>query len=97
MLPKTLPQQITAIASHPQALKQCRMYLKRKWPEVELIEWKDTALAAKDLTEKKLPSSTAVIAPERSAELYNLDILESGIQDLKFNFTTFLAVEKRTN
>ncbi len=97
VLPQTLPQQITGIASHPQALKQCRMYLKRKWPKMELIEWKDTALAAKNLAEGKMPSSTAVIAPERSAELYNLDILESGIQDLKFNFTTFLAVEKRIN
>ncbi len=94
IFPEILPQQINAIASHPQALKQCRMYLKRKWPDVELIEWKDTALAAKDLAQKKLPSSTAVIAPEKSAELYNLEILESSIQDLKFNFTTFLAVKK---
>ena len=40
---------IKRIASHPQALKQCRMYLKRKWESVELQEYSDTASAAKDL------------------------------------------------
>lgn len=86
--------QIKKIASHQQALRQCRMYLKRKWPNIELIEWPDTAKAAQDLSNGKLSPDTAVIAPRTCAELYNLKILEEGIQDLKFNFTTFLAVEK---
>jgi len=38
-----------------------------------------------------LPETTAVIAPKGWAELYGLDILEESIQDLKFNFTTFIA------
>jgi prephenate dehydratase len=36
--------------SHPQALKQCRMYLKRKWFGIELEEYSDTASAARDLS-----------------------------------------------
>jgi len=92
--PGTKKSEIKKIASHDQALKQCRMYLKRKWPKVELIEWSDTAEAAKDLSRGKLSPDTAVIAPINCAQLYNLKILEGGIQDLKFNFTTFLAVKR---
>lgn len=82
---------ITAVASHQQALKQCRMYLKRRWAGAELEEYKDTAEAAKDLAAGKLPPTTAVIAPKICAALYDLEVLEEGIQDLKFNFTTFVA------
>ena len=92
--PDTKKSDVRKIASHDQALKQCRMYLKRKWPSIELIEWPDTAKAAKDLSQGKLDSSTAVIAPRQCANLYNLKILEEGIQDLKINFTTFLAVKR---
>jgi prephenate dehydratase len=89
--PGVNPDQIKKITSHQQALKQCRMYLKRKWPEVELEEYKDTAEAAKDLSLGNLNKTTAVIAPKICSELYHLELLEEGIQDLKFNFTTFIA------
>lgn len=92
--PGTKAENIKKIASHDQALKQCRMYLRRNWGKVELEERDDTAKAAKDLSEGKLGPDTAVIAPEGAAKIYGLDILEKGIQDLKFNFTSFLAVEK---
>lgn len=85
---------IKKIVSHQQALKQCRMYLKRMWPQVELEEYSDTAEAAKHLSEGKLPATCAVIAPKGCAKLYKLQILEEGIQDLKFNFTTFIVAKK---
>jgi len=85
---------IKKIVSHQQALRQCRMYLKRVWPELELEEYVDTASAAKDLSEGKLDSTCAVIAPLVCAELYGLDVLEASIQDLKFNFTTFIAARQ---
>jgi len=85
---------IEVIASHDQALKQCRTYLRRNWPAVEPREYSDTALAARDLDAGKLSDTTAVIAPGRCATLYHLDILESNIQDLKFNFTAFIAAVK---
>ena len=88
------PDQITAITSHDQALKQCRMYLKRKWPGVEIEEYADTAKAAADLANGTLPETTAVIASKRAAELYGLDIIEESIQDLKFNYTSFVVAER---
>lgn len=92
--PGVNPSDITLITSHQQALKQCRMYLKRKWAEVELQEYNDTATAARDLSSGKLPANTAVISNRVCAALYGLEILEEGIQDLKFNFTTFIAAKK---
>lgn len=86
---------ITSITSHDQALKQCRMYLKRRWPGIELVEYADTAKAAADLGKGVLPRTTAVIAPKRCAELYELDILEESIQDLKFNYTSFVVATRK--
>ncbi len=94
VMPGTNPDQITTITSHDQALKQCRMYLKRKWPSVELEEYADTAKAAGDLASGLLPPTTAVIASRTAADLYGLEVLEESIQDLKFNYTSFVAAER---
>ena len=85
---------IKRIVSHDQALKQCRHYLKRTWSKVKLAEYPDTAKAAEDLASGKLSKSTAVIASLAAAKIYKLDVLEEGIQDLKFNYTSFVAATK---
>lgn len=82
---------IKLITSHDQAIKQCRMYLRRRWPKVKVKEYADTAKAAEDLAKGVLPKSTAVIASRAAAEIHKLDILEESIQDLKFNYTSFIA------
>lgn len=92
--PGTKEEDIKTIASHDQALKQCKMYIKRRWSQASIEQRDDTAKAAKDLSEGVLPPNTAVLAPESCAELYGLEVLEKGVQDLKFNFTSFLAVTK---
>jgi prephenate dehydratase len=84
---------VRTIVSHDQAIKQCRMYLRRLWPKVKVREYADTAKAAEDLAKGKLSKSAAVIASRSAAELYKLNVLEESIQDLKFNFTTFIAAE----
>ena len=95
VLQDTTASSVKQITSHQQALKQCRMYLKRKWPDTELKEYSDTASAAKDLSLGKLKKDNAVIAPKICAKLYGLELMEESIQDLKFNFTTFIAAHKR--
>ncbi len=88
---------IKRIVSHDQALKQCRHYLKRAWPKAKLSDYPDTAKAAEDLSKGKLPQSTAVIASLAAAKRYKLGVLEEGIQDLKFNYTSFIcAVSERS-
>lgn len=93
--PHVTASHIETVASHDQALKQCRMYLKRTWPECDIMPYADTAKAAEDLAAGILPDTTAVIAPKRAAELYGLQILEESIQDLKFNYTVFVVAKKR--
>jgi prephenate dehydratase len=87
-------QQIDRIASHQQAIRQCRMWLRHNFPTTLVTEEPDTAEAARMLAAGDLPASTAVIAAERCAELFGLRVLERRIQDLKFNFTTFVAASR---
>lgn len=90
----TKADSIKNIVSHDQAIKQCRMYLKRIWPKVKIGVYMDTAKAAEDLSSGKLPKSTAVIASRNAATTYKLKILDESIQDLKFNYTVFIAAER---
>jgi prephenate dehydratase len=84
-------QRIDRIASHQQAIRQCRMWLRHNFPTTLVTEEADTAEAARMLGAGELPATTAVIAAERCAELFGLRVIERRIQDLKFNFTTFVA------
>ena len=86
--------EIRAVASHSQALTQCERYLEKEFPKIKLIEWEDTAKAARDLAEGKLKKNVAVIAPARCAEMYGLQVLDRNIQDTHPNLTTFIVVKK---
>lgn len=94
VLPGLTRAEIKNIATHPQAVLQCQRYIKREFPEAKVIDWADTAKAARDLKAGLLPANTAVIAPARSANLYGLEILERNIQDMRPNLTTFLITKK---
>ena len=85
---------IEEIHSHEQALKQCKDYLAEKFWSKKLVEQDDTAKAAQDLAEGKLPKQVAVIASKSSANKYGLNILDHDIHDLKKNLTLFLAVKR---
>ncbi len=85
---------IDRIASHQQAIRQCRMWLRHNFPTTRVTEEADTAEAARMLANGELPAATAVIAAERCATLFGLRVLERRIQDLKFNFTTFVAASR---
>jgi prephenate dehydratase len=85
---------IMEIHSHQQALRQCKDYLSEHFWSRPLIEEDDTAEAARRLAEGKLPLNAAVIANQACAELYNLEILQESIHDLKHNLTLFLGIKK---
>ena len=91
--PTSTAAAIKKIVSHPQSLRQCREYLQREFPKAVLIEWSDTALAAKDLAEGKLSEDCAVIAPKRAAQLYQLKVLTENIEDQQPNLTAFIIAK----
>lgn len=92
--PGVKKSQIKKIATHSQALAQCERYIRKNFPNAQLIEWEDTAKAAYDLAKGILKKDTAVIAPARAAQIYKLKLLEKGIQDNHPNLTTFIVVTK---
>ncbi|MBN2424446.1 MAG: 3-deoxy-7-phosphoheptulonate synthase [Calditrichaceae bacterium] len=81
---------IKTIYSHPAAISQCEVFLRR-FKNVEILPTYDTAGSAKIISEKKL-SNCAAIASEESATLYNLEILETNIEDYPHNQTRFLLL-----
>ena len=85
---------ITEIHSHQQALRQCKDYLSEYFWTRPLIEEDDTAEAARRLSKGKVSETVGVVGSKYCAELYDLNILEKDIHDLKHNLTLFLAVEK---
>ena len=93
VMSETKSSEIKKIVSHSQALAQCKDFLQQNFKEATLVEWEDTAKAAKDLSEGKLPKTSAVIAPERSAHLYNLEVMAKNIQDDQPNLTVFVVVK----
>lgn len=95
VLPDIKKKDVKKIVTHSQAIAQCERYIRREFPGVELVEWADTAKAAKDLSAGKIGAESAAIAPARSAQIYNLKIIDKGIQDNHPNLTTFIVVEKK--
>ncbi len=89
-LPGQLMTDIREIRSHPIALAQCMTFLNQ-FPGMTLIESDDTAGSAKQISEKSV-KGVAAIAPSHAAEIYGLEILASGIETYKQNYTRFLVV-----
>lgn len=89
-LPGQTIDELTEVNSHPMALMQCEMFL-RKHPNLKMIEKFDTAGSAKEIAEKGLKGHAAVCG-EYAAELYGLSILEKSIETNKKNFTRFLIL-----
>ncbi len=89
--PGTDYRSIRRVYSHPQALSQCREYLRRQ--NFEPMRYYDTAGAAKMLS-KENPASSAAIAGKLAASYYNLEIIQEDIEDLDTNQTRFLIIAK---
>lgn len=82
---------ISQVRSHPQALAQCESYLNRR--KLTAVPWYDTAGSAKDLAAEPV-TGVAVIASRLAAEVYGLEIVDEGIEDMPNNYTRFFVVGK---
>ena len=89
-LPGQKLKDIKEVTSHPMALMQCDDYLDTM-PWTKVVEHEDTALAAKDISQGSL-LGVGAICSSYAAELYNLEVLASGIETNKRNFTRFLIL-----
>ena len=82
-------ENIERICAHDQSLAQCRGWLREYLPHVELIGMSSNAAGARRARDE---SGTAAIGPEVAADVYDLEILVSGIEDRSDNSTRFLVV-----
>lgn len=82
---------ITGIISHPQALAQCQNFIHEQMPfHANIIEVSSTAEAARSLQNYNL--TYAAIGSEKTAKLYNLNILKQNINDDPDNQTRFALI-----
>lgn len=77
--------------SHPQALGQCRHWLRAHG--ISAVAYPDTAGAAAvvaDLAEPKI----AALAPPAAAKLYGLSVIEEDVSDAEHNVTRFVTLAR---
>ncbi|HEX4695670.1 prephenate dehydratase [Sphingomonas sp.] len=77
--------------SHPQALGQCRHWLKARG--IIPTSYPDTAGAAALVAELN-DTKVAALAPPAAAEIYGLDTLASDIADAEHNTTRFVTLAR---
>lgn len=91
LLSKGQIEDIKHIVSHPQALAQCQNYISKNFSsDIELIPSSSTSSSAKEVS--NMDNSWASIANGYCANLYNLNILDSAINDNKNNNTRFILI-----
>ncbi|HUI28744.1 MAG TPA: prephenate dehydratase domain-containing protein [Candidatus Acidoferrales bacterium] len=83
---------IKKVYSHPQALLQCRKFIRDM--KLTRIEYYDTAGAAKFISDND-DMSLAAIASEAAADDYGLIVLKKHLESDGRNFTRFMIISKK--
>jgi prephenate dehydratase len=84
--------EVSQAMSHPQALGQCRHWLRERG--VKAVAYPDPAGAAAAVAEMGRPEVGA-IAPRLAADLYGLKILAEGLEDSDDNTTRFVKLARQ--
>ncbi|MFP4633270.1 MAG: prephenate dehydratase [Halobacteriales archaeon] len=79
----------TVVASHPQALAQCRGYLREHYPDVELKSVSSTAAAVELAREN--PEVAALAHPSLAGD--GVDVVAEEVEDEGGNTTRFVRLE----
>lgn len=82
---------IRRIVSHKQSLGQCRLWLRTRYPDLEIVEVSSNAEAARQASEDE---TVAAIAGLLAARQFGLSIACPAIQDRRNNTTRFLVLSR---
>jgi chorismate mutase / prephenate dehydratase len=82
---------VERVYSHPQALAQCRDWLRKNLPQAQLIQTPSTAAAAREAAGDP---AAAAIGSALCAELYGVPVLREHIQDRPENATRFVTLAR---
>ena len=91
-LPGQRLEDIREVRTHYMAINQTRPWFEQNAPWMKLTESEDTAKSAAEVAKEGLLGVGAV-ASTLAAKLYGLQILASGIETYKQNFTRFLVID----
>jgi prephenate dehydratase len=91
--PGTGLSDVRRVMSIPHATAQCRGFLGRELPGVELVASNSTAEAAEEVGTNR-PPNTAAIGTRLAAKLYGLEVLAADIVDHLENQTRFVLVAR---
>ena len=86
-------EDIRLVCSHPQALGQCRVFLKDRLPDARIESFYDTAGAARQVAADGDPDRAA-IASRAAGRRYSLTTLAEDIESNHNNYTRFLALSR---
>ena len=83
--------EIEVVYSHPQALGQCRQFIQEN--ELEIMPTTDTAGSVQMIRDLHHDLS-ACIASKEAAKIYDVPVIQEGIEDNANNYTRFLIFSK---
>ncbi len=86
-------EKIERVYSHQQSLAQCREWLDANLPQAERVTVNSNAEAARRIEDEV---GNAAIAGDAAAEIYDLKILHSCIEDHPDNTTRFLIIGRQS-
>ena len=81
--------EVERITAHPQALAQCRAWLRDNAPQAELVPASSNAEGARLAAGE---GATAAIAGDAAAAVYGLTVIAEGIEDRPDNTTRFYVI-----
>ena len=83
---------IDTVYSHPQALGQCRKFIEEN--SLKTIPSYDTAGSVKIIKDLN-KNSVACIASKNAAKIFDVPVIQEGIEDNTNNYTRFLILSKK--
>ena len=83
--------EITVVYSHPQALGQCRKFIQKN--DLVIMPSYDTAGSVKMLRDLHTDFESC-IASKEAAKIYDVPVIQEGIEDNANNYTRFLIFSK---
>jgi len=86
--------EITVVYSHPQALGQCRKFIQEN--SLEIMPTYDTAGSVK-MIKDLADDLVSCIASKEAAKIYDVPVIQEGIEDNANNYTRFLIFSKEKN
>lgn len=93
VIPGTRIEQIHQVYSHPEALSQCTGFFAAH-PEIQSVPYQDTAKSVEYIKTEN-DSSKAALGSWRAREYYQMESLQSSVQDSSMNMTRFLVISHK--